>query len=92
MPFFVYILRSQADGRYYCGQTSDLDRRLRQHNDPEYSVSKTTKRFQGPWEMVWSRELESRSEAMKMEKAIKGRGISRFLTKAQLVESRLRRD
>jgi len=92
LPFWVYIIQSESSGRYYCGQTSDLQRRLRQHNDPEYRLSKTTKRFQGPWELLWSKELETRGEAMKLEKSIKKRGIGRYLEKAQLVESRWKRD
>jgi predicted GIY-YIG superfamily endonuclease len=52
--FTVYILRSETTGRHYCGQTDDLDRRLRQHNDSEYHGSRTTKRFEGPWTLLWS--------------------------------------
>ena len=79
MPYYVYILRSQSSGRYYCGQTSDLKRRLRQHNDPNYKLTKTTKRFSGPWELIWFEECASRAEALKRERQIKKRGISRFL-------------
>jgi putative endonuclease len=56
---------------------------LRQHNDPEYRLSKTTKNIQGPWELVWSQPTSTRSEAMQLEKGIKKRGISRFLTDLQ---------
>ncbi|HDZ89642.1 MAG TPA: GIY-YIG nuclease family protein, partial [Deltaproteobacteria bacterium] len=28
VPFWVYILQSRSSGRFYCGHTSDLDRRL----------------------------------------------------------------
>ncbi|MFH1672854.1 MAG: GIY-YIG nuclease family protein [Pseudomonadota bacterium] len=87
MPFFVYILKSAATGRHYCGQTSDLDRRVSQHNDPCNQLTKTTKRFQGPWHLVWSRECGDRREAMRLERKIKKRGISRYLA-----ESRQRRD
>jgi proteic killer suppression protein len=45
MMVCVYILQSKSTGRFYCGQTTDVDRRLRQHNDPQYYLSKTTKRF-----------------------------------------------
>mgnify|MGYP005853662621 CR=1 FL=1 len=41
MKAWVYILQSQSTGRYYCGQSTDVERRLRQHNDPDYSLSKT---------------------------------------------------
>jgi putative endonuclease len=79
MKFWVYILESEKTGRLYCGQTTDVNRRLNQHNDPKYNLTKTTKRFSGPWKPVWSRECSSRGEAMELEKKIKKRGISRFL-------------
>jgi putative endonuclease len=79
MKFWVYVLQSISVSRYYCGYTSDLTRRLREHNDPDYKLTRTTKVWQGPWEIVWSKECQSRSEAMKLERSIKKRGISRFL-------------
>ncbi len=91
MQYWVYILQSLSSGRYYCGHTSDLERRLREHNDPDYTLSRTTKVLQGPWEIVWSKKCPIRSEALKLEKSIKKRGISRYL-KSQLAESRCKRD
>ncbi|MBI9086392.1 MAG: GIY-YIG nuclease family protein [Desulfobacterales bacterium] len=79
MAYHVYILQSQSTGRYYCGHTDDLARRIHQHNDPDYRGSRTTKVFQGPWELVWSQALEIRGEAMRAERRIKKRGIGRFL-------------
>jgi len=84
MKVWVYILRSESTGRFYCGQTSDLDGRLRQHNDPSNRKTLTTKRFEGPWKLIWSQECLSRSEAMKLEPSIKKRGISRLLQEAQV--------
>ena len=79
MLMWVYILRSESTGRYYCGQTIDVDRRIRQHNDPDYRLSKTTKKLEGPWKLVWSQACRDRSEAMGLENSIKRRGIGRFL-------------
>jgi hypothetical protein len=42
MSFWVYIIQSETTGRYYCGQSSDVERRLRQHTDPEYRLSSRT--------------------------------------------------
>jgi putative endonuclease len=92
MNYYVYILQSESSGRYYCGQTSNLGMRLEQHNDPEYKLTRTTKVFKGPWKLAWHCQVETRSEAMKMEKAIKRRGIGRFLNDARVAESRPRRD
>ena len=79
MKTWVYILQSENTGRYYCGQTSNIDRRLQQHNDPAYQLSKTTKRFEGPWKLVWVQECLDRSEATKLERLVKKRGIGRYL-------------
>jgi putative endonuclease len=85
MTVWVYILQNKSTGRFYCGQTSDIDRRLRQHNDSEYHLSKTTKRFKGPWELLWFQECSDRSKAMRLEMTIKKRGIGRYLKEAQPV-------
>jgi len=79
MPFSVYILQSETTGRFYCGQTNNLEIRMREHNDPDYHGTKTTKRFKGPWKLIWNTECSNRSDAMKIEKRIKKRGIGRYL-------------
>ena len=91
MNFWVYIIQSETSGRYYCGYSSDVKRRLREHNDPEYQLSKTTKRFKGPWKLIARQMCSTQSEAMELEKKIKKRGIGRYL-EVQLVESRCKRD
>ena len=74
--YHVYILFSHTCGKRYVGQTDDLDRRISQHNDPEYTGSKYTKRFPGPWILIHSETFATRSEAMKREKWFKT-GIGR---------------
>jgi len=76
---WVYILQSQATGRFYCGQTRKLDKRVLQHNDPASRLTLTTKRFEGPWKLVWSIDCATGSEATRLERIIKKRGISRYL-------------
>ncbi|NOY86614.1 MAG: GIY-YIG nuclease family protein [Deltaproteobacteria bacterium] len=78
MTYYVYILQSLSSDRYYCGQTKNLEQRLRQHNDPEYRPDATTRRFAGPWILIWSEEHSTRNAAMKREHRIKGRGVKRF--------------
>ena len=80
---WVYILQSESSRRFYCGQTNDLRRRIKQHNDPNHQETRTTKRFEGPWSLVWSQEFPNRSDAMKQERSIKKRGIARFLQGAE---------
>ncbi|MCK4873610.1 MAG: GIY-YIG nuclease family protein [Phycisphaerales bacterium] len=71
MPFFVYVLRSDSTGRRYVGQTSDLQRRVAEHNDHDHNPSKFTSRNPGPWLLVYSEQRATRSEAMQREKWLK---------------------
>ncbi|MBW2606463.1 MAG: GIY-YIG nuclease family protein [Deltaproteobacteria bacterium] len=43
MKYWVYILQSQNTGRFYCGHTDNLERQISQHNDSEYTSTRTTK-------------------------------------------------
>ena len=73
--YFVYVIWNATHSRYYVGQTEDIDKRLRQHNDPENNMSKFTKKYDGGWVLLYSETLPSRSGAMKREKELKtGKG------------------
>ena len=75
MPFYTYILQSESTGQIYIGQTNDLDRRLLEHNDPDFKGTYHTKRRIGPWSIIYFEEYSSRSEAMCREKELKsGKG------------------
>lgn len=63
----VYLLEC-SDGTYYCGITTDLERRLRQHNDG--SASKYT-RARTPVRCIVSCDVRSKSEALKVELFVK---------------------
>ena len=72
--FFVYILRNPR-GKIYIGQTDNLTKRLGQHNDPENTLSKHTKRHPGPWQLIHAESFENRTGAMQREKELKsGKG------------------
>ena len=73
--FVVYILYSPSVKRFYCGQTDNFELRLARHNQ---AMVKTTKPGI-PWIKVWLFEVDSRTEALKLERKIKGRGIKRYL-------------
>ena len=57
-----------ADGSLYCGWSTDPERRLTQHAAGR--ASRYT-RARLPVELVWVRECEDRSEAMREEARIK---------------------
>ena len=64
---FVYLLRC-ADGSLYCGWSTDPERRLREHRAG--TASRYT-RTRLPVDLVYTRELATRSEAMREEVRIK---------------------
>ena len=69
MLFFVYVLGSQRknDRRTYVGWTTDLERRLRQHNAGVGAKSTRGRK----WILLYSELCKSRSEAMSREWYIK---------------------
>ena len=64
---FVYLLRC-ADGTLYCGWSTDPERRLRQH---QAGTASRYTRQRLPVELVYTREFETQSEAMREEIRIK---------------------
>ncbi|RMG82710.1 MAG: GIY-YIG nuclease family protein [Bacteroidetes bacterium] len=64
--YFVYILQSDR-GRHYIGQTSDLERRITEHNTPHNGFTGTTEK----WEIQDYIEMPNRHEAMVLEHHLK---------------------
>ena len=81
--FTVYVLRSTKSGKQYIGQTSELARRLSEHNESQINVRKYTTRNTGPWVLVYSEEYLTRAEAMAREKWLKS-GVGREWLKVKL--------
>ena len=67
MTYSVYILVSIASGRYYIGQTKDLDRRLHEHN---HGKSRATQHG-APWKLIHTEMFETRSDAYRREQYLK---------------------
>jgi putative endonuclease len=67
MSHYVYIIQSLIDFSFYKGYSADPVKRLKQHNegDCHYSSTKT------PWKLVYVELCNSKSEALKREKALK---------------------
>jgi putative endonuclease len=64
---YVYVLRSQKADRFYVGMTSDLDRRIKEHN---CGHTKSTRGFI-PWIVFFSEECKDYEEGRKREKFLK---------------------
>ncbi|WPR71625.1 GIY-YIG nuclease family protein [Flavobacterium sp. NG2] len=67
--YFVYILKC-ADDSFYTGITNDLERRLYEHNVGFNKDSYTFKRR--PVELVWYEMFTEPTQAIMIEKKIKG--------------------
>jgi len=66
--YTVYILRC-SDKTLYTGITTDLQRRLHEHNNSDKGAKYT--KLRRPVEVVYSEDLENRSLASKREYEIK---------------------
>ncbi|MBM3138469.1 MAG: GIY-YIG nuclease family protein [Chloroflexi bacterium] len=67
MPYFCYLLEC-ADGSFYCGWTTDVERRLRIH---QRGKGARYTRINGPVKLAYFEEVEDRRAAMKREIVIK---------------------
>ena len=75
MPYYVYILQSKTTGRYYIGQTQNLERRIKEHNSGQ---TKSTK-YGIPWVHKYTKEFATRKEAMHYEKQLKSMKSKKYL-------------
>lgn len=66
--YTVYVLHSRKFDKIYIGYTSDLESRIKSHN--ELATKGWTVKYR-PWEVVYTEEYESKSEAMGREKELK---------------------
>jgi putative endonuclease len=66
--WFTYIIRC-SDNTLYTGVTTDLTRRLAEHNSPKGGARYT--RTRQPVRLVFAEEMASRSQACRREFAIK---------------------
>jgi putative endonuclease len=67
--FYVYILKCK-DGSYYTGVTNNVDERVMQHNEGLLPSAYTYSRR--PIELVWVEMLPDPTQAIALEKKIKG--------------------
>ena len=77
MNYWVYVTQNPA-GRFYVGQTDNLDERLRSHNHQDKFAGKFTRK-NGPWSLVWSEPHVTRAAAMAREREIKNWKSARLI-------------
>jgi len=75
--FYTYILQSETTSGLYIGYTSDVDKRLREHNESsgKYTSNK------GPWKIIFHKMCENKSLAISLERQLK-----RWKSKKRILE------
>lgn len=67
MFYYIYILRSNTDNKFYTGYTKDLKLRFKQHQNKE--VSSTKRR--GIMRLIYYEACLSQKDAIRREKYLK---------------------
>jgi putative endonuclease len=65
--YWVYILKSKSTGKFYIGQTSNLQARLADHNTKRSRYTSSGV----PWTLVYREAYPSRKEAILREQFLK---------------------
>lgn len=76
---YLYILYSDKISRYYIGESPDIVNRLEQHN--AHYFKKAFTKAADDWEIVVSMQLNSRKDAIYLEKFIKRMKSKTFIQK-----------
>jgi len=65
--YYVYVIKSEKDKRIYTGYTSDLKRRISEHNSGKVESTKNRK----PLVLIYYEGCLSQKDALKREKYLK---------------------
>lgn len=72
--FWIYVLQNEQSDKIYIGQTQNLEKRLGQHNDSEFTKfgrNAYTKINKGTWLLIYKEIFDTREQAIKREKYLK---------------------
>ena len=87
--YFVYVLWSDASGRFYTGISENPAQRLQQHNSGE--LKGWTARFR-PWEIIHTEEFADYAAARRRENELKAqKGGKGFFLKTGINPAQYRR-
>jgi len=75
--FYVYILHSESDEGLYIGFSTDLRRRLKEHQERKSFATS----FRGPWRLIYYEAYSEEADALGRERFLKSGGGRRFLKK-----------
>lgn len=81
--FYLYILKSKKDNNLYIGSTSDLRKRLMEHNMKKVPSTKS----RVPFELRYYESFSSEADARKREHSLKKDGKALAQLKKRISES-----
>ncbi len=73
--YYVYVLRSEKDGKFYVGYTNNVRKRLELHNSGQ--VESTKRRV--PLELIYREGCINQQDATKREKYLKSSWGKRYI-------------
>lgn len=77
--YFVYVLKSEKDGKNYIGSTSDIEKRLQSHNDGKNISTK----HRIPFDVIFKKEFKQKKDALIFESLLKrqkgGDGLKKLI-------------
>lgn len=82
---YLYIIYSNSTGKYYVGETHNIEERLQKHNLHTYKNSFT--KISNDWEISLSFECNSKDDAVYLEGFIKKMKSKKFIEKIVLSPS-----
>jgi putative endonuclease len=65
--YYVYVLQSEKDGKYYVGYTKDLNVRFEQHQKGQVQSTK----YRIPFRLIYYEASITKEDALKREKHLK---------------------
>lgn len=77
IKYYLYILKSKIADKTYTGVTTNLKKRLKEHN---FGSNKYSKKFK-PWRLFYSEKFDRKSEALRYEKYLKSHAGRKFIKK-----------
>lgn len=80
---YTYVLKSKKDSQLYLGSTTDLRKRLKEHNDGRVFSTKARR----PFELVYYEAYKSEGDARKREASLKLRSRAFTQLKKRIDES-----
>ena len=81
--YYVYLIQSKVDNRFYVGYTADLKQRIIEHNASNNASTK----YGVPWRLVYYEAYTAKELALSRECNLKGRGNAYHSLKKRISSS-----